>query len=290
MEDFYVGLDVGSSNIHAGVAGDEVYEDSFREVPTEEYWTDQGLYSLAAETAEYAGVDPEDIEGIGIGVPGLVDSEGMVYAEPLEELEFDALEDLAAVRFENDGNAAVLGEEVYGAGGDDLVSVVIGSGIGGGAVKNGELLSRKDGGGSPEPAGVYAGDGESWGVLGGDNLPLYAEMRRRETERESELSRKPSSEEVFSLHGEDPVATEILEDLSEINARGIAAITNILGPEKITFSGSVAVENPGFMESSFEKVDSYAVNPVPDLEISRLGNDLGVYGSLAVARSPENGF
>jgi glucokinase len=289
-EKVYLGLDIGASNINIGLGDEEnLYSDRTRTVATQDYWSEEGIFDLILETLEMYDLTPARIEGIGIGVPGLVDVEEkrMEYSHALEELDFDKVSELDVdIEVENDANAAVMGEVAYGDGADldNVVTVIIGSGIGGGVRYGGEVLGSQADGRSPEPSGIIVDDETTWDEsVGGENMPEYLRGLLKHEERETELSKQPEAEELFEM-ANDEVARDYIDRLAELNARGIATMINLYSPEIITFSGSVAVNNPEFMEKSLEKVEKHAINPEPEMKISELGNDLGLYGALALAQ------
>lgn len=290
-DSIYLGLDVGASNIRIGLGNeDTLFSDKQRRVPTEEYWSEEGILNLILGTLDRYSISPDEVDGIGIGVPGLVDLEEdrMELSYALDELSFEELSKLDIdFQIENDANTAVMGEKLYGDGGDldTVATVIIGSGIGGGVYYNGNLLGSQKDGRSPEPTGIVVEGGTTWdGSVGGENMPKYVTNLLEEDERETGISQDISAEEIFELSEEKEVVQECVDRLTELNARGIATMVNLYAPELVTFSGSVAVNNPEFMEDSFDKVEEHAINPVPDMKISELGNELGLYGALALAQ------
>lgn len=291
MRDIYLALDIGGTNIGIGLGDrDGFIEGKYREVRTEDYWYEEGLKELVEETVDDFDVSLADLDGIGVGVPGLVNIEDrkMIYSYSLDEMDFQNLKELDVdFRVENDANLAVLGEKFYGDGRDtdNLATVIIGSGVGGGIYYGGRLLGSDEGGRSPEPAGIIVEDGTKWErAVGGKSMPGYIGKLLESEQRETELSGDLSTEEILELSEKDKVGREYVERLSELNARGIATLINTYAPELITFSGSVAVHNPEFMESSFNKVEEHAINPVPDMKVSKLGDKLSLYGALALAQ------
>lgn len=161
MASLLIGIDLGGTNIKAGVvtaAGDVVAR---REVETEaaggfEHVMGR-LVGLVDELIRAAGVARQDVAAIGIGVPGpLSHREGVVFKAPnMPGWENAPVRDrLSAatglpVSLENDGNAAAFGEFVAGAGHGvrddagcdvrDMVMLTLGTGVGCGIVLNGKL-------------------------------------------------------------------------------------------------------------------------------------------------------
>ncbi|MBK3518466.1 ROK family protein [Carboxylicivirga marina] len=146
-----IGVDLGGTNMRAGlVVGDKIQEVSSCLVPK----TDVADEVTEALINTIKDVLTKDVEGIGIGVPSLVKaSSGIVYDVqnipswnkiPLKgilEKEFKL-----PVYINNDANCFAVGERVYGAGQDytDFVGLITGTGLGGGIIKKGHLLSDQN--------------------------------------------------------------------------------------------------------------------------------------------------
>jgi|APHM01.1.fsa_nt_gi Transcriptional regulator/sugar kinase len=97
-----------------------------------------------------------------------------------------------------------------------------------------------------------------------------------------------TAEEIFDLFDNDSIDEKYFNRLVDLNARGISTLIDLYAPELITFSGSVAVNNPEFMQKSFEKAGEMSINPKPQMRISDLENNLGLYGALALAQKKLN--
>ncbi|WP_430809343.1 MULTISPECIES: ROK family protein [unclassified Carboxylicivirga] len=142
-----IGVDLGGTNMRAGlVVGDQLRDVSQCLVPKT---MDADVVTQALIDTINNIITPE-VEGIGIGVPGLVKaSTGVVYdlqnipswkkipLKKILEKEFDR-----PVYINNDANCFAVGERVYGAGRDydDFVGLITGTGLGAGIIKNGHLL------------------------------------------------------------------------------------------------------------------------------------------------------
>ena len=159
MYKFCFGVDLGGTTVKMGlltVDGDIL--DKW-EIPTRKEEKGSMILPDIADAIlkkiEERGMDKEDIAGIGIGVPGPVDSEGVIYKAA--NLGWDVfnvaktLEGLAGlpVKAGNDANVAALGEmwKGGGAGHKNLVAVTLGTGVGGGIIINGEILTGATGAG-----------------------------------------------------------------------------------------------------------------------------------------------
>ena len=99
------------------------------------------------------GISKNDVQGVGVGVPGPVNSKGIVLkCVNLGWGVFNVEEELASltglkVKAGNDANVAALGEMWQGAGkgSEDMVMVTLGTGVGGGVILNGKILAGTNG-------------------------------------------------------------------------------------------------------------------------------------------------
>ena len=151
---YYLGIDLGGTNIVAGVV-DENYKIIAKEScktnvprPEEEICDDMALVAKKALAA--AKLTNDDISFVGIGVPGAVNGEtGMIeYAAnlgfhnwPIVKMMEERLG--TKVKIENDANAAALGEYLAGAakGSKNAVAITLGTGVGGGIIIDGKIYS-----------------------------------------------------------------------------------------------------------------------------------------------------
>jgi glucokinase len=203
---------------------------------------------------------------------------------------------------ENDCNAATLGEWHYGSrdGVDTLVHVTFGTGIGGGVVDDGRLLR-----GESAQAGEFGllpvapdSEVESTGVTGaweafcsGRGIAHRVTERLRTENPESTLDAPVTAQEVFSAAATgDEFAESCLDRVARYNAAGVAAICNALNPGLITVGGGVAMNNEAVVLDGIDRyLDDYLFVERSEIRLSRLGDDIGLYGALAafVEQRPE---
>lgn len=153
------GVDIGGTTIKIGlfsVDGDLMEK---WEIPTNK--TDNGKYILTEiadfinRTIETKGIEKSDVMGVGLGVPGPVNKNGFVsvcvnlgWNSLNVEKEFHEISGLP-IKVGNDANVAALGEMWQGAGKgyQDVLMVTLGTGVGGGCVLNGQIVSGIHGAG-----------------------------------------------------------------------------------------------------------------------------------------------
>ena len=169
---YYIGIDLGGTNIVAGVVN-EAYEILAKasvktNLPRPEQEIAADMAKVAKEAAEKAGLTMDQIEWVGIGTPGIANSEtgiieysnnlGFVNTPMVKYIE-DALGKKAFI--ENDANAAAYGEYVAGAakGAKNAVCITLGTGVGGGIVIDGKIYSGSNFGGAEIGHTVISVDG-----------------------------------------------------------------------------------------------------------------------------------
>jgi glucokinase len=152
---YTIGIDLGGTNIAAGIVNDNyeiIQKDSVptgADRPGEEIVKD--MAALCKKIIADAGLTEADIEYIGIATPGTADSDTgvVVYANNLKFLDFpiaDLLKKyigIERVLIENDANAAAKGEAIAGAakGYANSVMITLGTGVGGGIIIDNKVYS-----------------------------------------------------------------------------------------------------------------------------------------------------
>ncbi len=304
----HAAVDLGATNLRVAI-GDEKGIGSRLAEPTDR---NHGPEGVAAQITRMLRSLESEFSSIGVGSIGPIDiSSGDIVnppnfpfkripvVKPLSE-EFGV-----PVRILNDCSAAVLGEQVFGAGSglSNLVYVTFSTGLGGGAIVDGHLLLGKDG--NAVEVGHITIDPDSELICGcgcrghweaycsGRNIPNYARLLLRGEEvKGSSLFMATggdlgnlTSETIFSAASEgDALAMWVVEKVGEVNAVGFADLVNVFDPELITVGGSMALNNPGLiLRPIYENIDGHLINRRPEIRITPLGGDAVLYGALALA-------
>ena len=158
---YYIGIDLGGTNIVAGVVN-ESYEILAKasvktNLPRPEEEIAADMAKVSKEAAEQAGLTMADIEWIGVGTPGVANSAtGVIeysnnlgfHNTPMVKYLETALGKPTFI--ENDANAAAYGEYVAGAakGAKNAVCITLGTGVGAGIVIDGKIYSGSNFGGA----------------------------------------------------------------------------------------------------------------------------------------------
>ena len=301
-------MDIGATNIRVAIGGEKGLK-AKRSEATDRLNGPEGVPRQIARMIRSLGVDPA---AIGVGSIGPLDTKrGAIGATP--NFAFKHIPIVAPLEAEfnvpvqimNDCNAAVIGEHFYGAGKglDNIFYVTLSTGLGGGAIVDGNPLNGKDGN-APE-IGHLTLDPDSELVCGcgcrghweaycsGANIPNFARILLRNRDMEGDLLLKMvggdlgklTSEMIFdAARRRDGDAVFIVDEVGKANAVGFANIVNAFDPELITIGGSVAMNNPELIvEPIKRRIDKHLINRKPEIRLTPLGADVVLFGGLAIA-------
>ncbi|MGN0385702.1 MAG: ROK family glucokinase [Lachnospiraceae bacterium] len=247
-------------------------------------------------------IDKEEVAGVGIGVPGPVDANGTVFKTAnlgwdtvfnIPE-EFRKYLDLP-VMAGNDANVAALGEMWQGGGKGykDLVVVTLGTGVGGGIICNGQMVTGANGAGG-EIGHIHVEDNETeeCGCHNIGCLEQYssatgiARLARKRLEKDKEDSvlrdREVTAKAVWdAVKFGDKVAIEVAEQFGEYLGKGLAAIAGVVNPEVFVIGGGVSKAGEVLFEYIKPYYMQYAFRGCRDAKfaLAKLGNDAGIFGA-----------
>jgi glucokinase len=312
-----IGVDVGGTKVLAvAIVGESVVAEHSVVVPRE---SPELLATIAASIEELEGRLDRAVVPVGVGLPGLVDRRGVLWASP-HLPRIVPLEAAAALRaglgdrpivVDNDANLATRAEVAWGAlgGVDTGLLVAVGTGIGGGLVVGGRLAP-----------GAHGFAGEVGHMVVDAAGPPCACGRRGcfETVVSGSALARRAQEELaagagslaLSLAGGDPGAVraeevveaarrgdalgrQLIDELAHWAAIGLLNLTNVFDPERIVLAGGLVsagevVVGPvrrafaGLLPAAWHRAE------VP-LEVARLGSRAGAIGAALAAREVERG-
>ena len=297
MSQYVFGVDIGGTTVKLGYFDAEGNVLDKWEIPTRK--EDNGSHILPDVAASIekkikdAGIDRKDVAGVGVGAPGPVDSEGVIYKTAnLGWGVFSIKETLEnilklPVMAGNDANVAALGEMWKGGGQGykDLVVVTLGTGVGGGIIVNGKMLTGANGAGGEigqETCGCgNRGCLEQYSSATG--VTRLAKRKLEKTTQDSVLRTTTlSAKSVFdAVKAKDPVAMEIAEQFGQYLGEGLAAIACVTNPEAFVIGGGVSKAGSvliDYIRPYYQKAVFHADRDVK-FELATLGNDAGIYGA-----------
>lgn len=310
----YIGIDLGGTNIAAGIV-DENYKIIAKDkVPTRaERPADEIVRDMAAlctSLVDRMGLSFDDIAYIGIAAPGAIDPvNGVVkYANNLKMFQYPMAERMKAllpvkrVCLENDANAATLAEAKVGAGKgcDDVIMITLGTGVGGGIVIGGKLYSGFNYMGAElGHIGIEAGGRQcSCGRRGcweaySSATALVRFTKEKLAECKDTVMWDMCKGNVENASGRtafdaskkgDCAGQEVVDTYIEYLAYGITNLVNIFQPQVLCIGGGVCGEGDYLLNPLKALVDrdQYGTNAHDDkteLKIAELGNDAGILGA-----------
>ncbi|MBE5853599.1 MAG: ROK family glucokinase [Lachnospiraceae bacterium] len=305
MSKYVFGVDVGGTTVKMGFFDNEGVVLEKWEIPTRTQNGGENILPDIAKsilnTMDEKGISKEDVIGVGIGVPGPVDGNGVVYkAVNLGWGVFNIAETLTGLlgipaKAGNDANVAALGEMWKGGGQGyrSLVAVTLGTGIGGGVIIDGKLLTGyKGAGGEIGHVHIMDDEPEACGCGGHGCLEQYgsatgvvrlANRILAATEEDSVLRNGDvSAKSVFdAVKAGDKVAIQIATQFGEILGKGLAIIASVLNPEIFVIGGGVSKAGEILFEYIKPAYQKYVFPGSAETEfaLATLGNDAGIYGA-----------
>ena len=271
-----IGIDLGGTNLRGGL----VSENNLSSVLSKRINPKGSVEEVLQELFKLSNqLINDSVKAIGIGVPGLVDTErGIVYdvvnipswkQVPLKQLIEDRYH--LPVFINNDANCFTLGEFYFGKGKgyDSMIGLTVGTGLGGGIVINKKLYGGRNGG-----AGEF-------GMI--DYLDKYVEY----------YASGQFFKNIYQTDGEivfkkaeqgDKEAIKMYEEMGTHLGNAIKTILYALDIELIILGGSVRHAYPYFRKTLWQSLETFAFqNAVKNLriEISELENS-GLLGAAAL--------
>ena len=309
---YYIGIDLGGTNIKGALVNEQGEIVKQNTCPTH---TEQGVEAVTENIANMIRDLAEGvaIDGVGVGCPGLVDDKqgAVVYACNLGWVDYDvrtALKELTGyeVRLVNDANAAALAEVLVGAakGAESAVVVTLGTGVGGGVVIGGKLLTGYTGAASELGHMTIVADGEPCACGRKGCFETYASatalirMTREAMAKHPESAMHQIAAEQGSVDGRtaftaqqmgDMAGDEVVRTYVHYLSVGIANIVNIFFPEVVALSGGIANQGENLLVPLREKVGQHEYGAAytskhPRIVCCTLGNTAGMIGAAMFAK------
>ena len=266
----------------------------------------QILPDIAASVLAYvekSGVSKEQILGIGIGVPGPVNDEGLVNrCVNLGWGVFNIHETLGQltgmrVVAGNDATVAALGEcwKGGGKGYQNMVLATLGTGVGGGIVLGGKVLNGTHGAGGEighmvlnreetEACGCGKyGCAEQYCSATGVVRVAKRYLAANDTPSSLRALENISCKDVFDAgKAGDQAAMQILEQVYVYLGEFLANICNVVDPEIVVLGGGVSKAGQPLLEGAKRYFDKWVFHGVSGVQfaLATLGNDAGAYGAF----------
>lgn len=312
---YHIGIDLGGTNIAAGVVTREHRLVCKASVPTAlprsaESLAD-GILELSMDMLKENHMELSQIESLGIGIPGTVNkSAGMI--EYANNFGFDNVPFIAMLqqRFpfpvmaENDAKAAAWAEYLTGAGAGcrSMVMVTLGTGVGGGIILNGKLWDGCNSAAGEIGHMVVERGGRSCTCGRRGCLEAYASATALVQSAREAASQAPDSmlaalcggdlskldgKAVFqAAEAKDPAAAAVMDTFIQYLAEGTANLINILQPELLCVGGGLSGAGDGLLlplrEAVAPMIHSKNSKVNTRIILAKLGNDAGIIGAAGL--------
>ncbi len=305
---YAVGIDIGGSFIKYALIsdkGDVVFSSKLAtQAEISKQQVLDNVVKACRRAIAYADMNTCPVEGIGVGTPGVVDTEeGIVIggAETIVDWSDINLKDILESKYrvpvyiDNDANLMGLGESRFGAGDNtsDAVFLTVGAGVGGSVVIDHKLFGgRKNRGTELGHIPIFI-DGDVCGCGAKGCLDEYASVRalvKRFKERISNDSHNYpehiDGEVIVDLYKKnDKHAVASLNENCEFLGRGVAAYINIFSPEKVIIGGGIAEAGDFYIDrikrAALDNAVSDCINNV-EIVGAELGNLAGCMGAACL--------
>ncbi|MCR5666473.1 MAG: ROK family glucokinase [Eubacterium sp.] len=307
MKKYAFGVDIGGTTVKMGLFYTDGKILEKWEIPSKKNDANLTLLDDIAEeikrVMEQHEIDPEDIAGVGMGVPGPVGWEGTVYK--CINLGWDVINVEVEmkrrcglnVKAGNDANVAALGEMWMGGGQgySSLVMVTLGTGVGGGVILDGRIVSGAHGA-AGEIGHIPVRDDEPIACACGKHgcLEQYASATgiARVCREYLKESKEPSvlrecnpitAKDIFdAAKAGDAVALKMVEQFAGTLGKALAGVAAVINPQAFVIGGGVAKAGEIVTQSLKEQFRCYAFHAARDTKfvLAKLGNDAGIYGGV----------
>jgi glucokinase len=311
---YILGIDIGGTNIKAGIVnieGDVLCKNLT--IPTQAQNSLSNavdrVYSAVLEMLKPCNLSENNLIGIGIGIPGIIDPKTniLIKSPNLKKWEGEDIKGLFSHRFklpvfiDNDANAFTSGEYWFGSKGQyrNMICLTLGTGVGGGVIIDGKILLGADGAAAElghitvDPNGLKCGCGNV------GCLEAYAGANGIVKRAENEFLNHPKSSlnhilskgekitpKIIFEHAEkgDSYAKYILSETGRYLGITIGSLLHIFNPEIIVFGGEVSRARKFIFPSIQSEIEKRAFQTHVKrvrLEVSTLGQDAGIIGAAS---------
>ena len=249
------------------------------------------------------GISKSEVEGVGIGVPGPVRSDGVVNGcVNLGWGVFNVSEELGRltglkVKVGNDANVAALGEMWKGGamGCSDVIMVTLGTGVGGGIIVDGHIVAGFNRAGG-EIGHITVNNDEiepcncgQYGCLeqytSATGIVRMAKRKLAKSNEDTSLRKFTdlTAKDIFDeAKAGDAVALTLVDDLGEILGSALSNVACVVNPEVIVIGGGVSKAGQILIDTIQKHFIETSFHACRDtrFELASLGNDAGMYGSM----------
>ena len=310
MTKYIYGIDIGGTTVKMGLfdeKGDmlEKWEIVTRKENNGENILPDIVKSIKEKNTEKS-IETDDILGIGMGVPGPITEDGRVlkcanlgWGIFSVADEMSKLTGVEKVKVGNDANVAALGEQWRGGGRgfDNIVMVTLGTGVGGGIIMDGKILTGENGA-AGEIGHITVNPKETLtcgcGCKGcleqyssATGVIRMAKERLEASDKPSELRKFAADEiggkEVFDAYkAGDELAAEAVNEFAIYLGMGLGNVASVVDTQAFVIGGGLSKNGPvviDIVKEQYKKNVMFALKNT-EFRLAELGNDAGIYGPV----------
>ena len=304
---YYIGIDVGGTSVKEGLFDEDGNLLAKASVPTPPIVDAAGFAAVTEaidQVVAKAQIPRAFVAGIGLAVPCPIPASGDAKVKAniainLPELRVAIQEHCpdAVVKYENDANAAAMGEAWLGSakGVQNVVMVTIGTGVGGGVIVNGDVVSGVVGaGGEIGHMCLNPAEERTCGCGGHGHLEQYSSATGVVRCMKKLLDANPDTactlrgkdfeaKDVFdAARAGDALAAREVDEMASTLGMALANIAATTDPEMFMIGGGVARAGEVLFNPLVRHYKEYAFQSCKETPIkaASLGNDAGIYGAV----------
>ena len=310
----YIGIDLGGTNIAAGIVREDgkiVVQSSvptLSQRPTDEIVKD--MVFLSKQLIKDAELELNDIEAVGIGCPGTINFETgeVIYSNNIKmehymlAKEFQKYLNLP-VKIDNDANCAAMGEYIVSGNNVPIfMFITLGTGVGSGLILNGKVFRGFNGAASEAGHITIVSGGEPCTCGKRGCWETYASVTALIRQTKVAMEKNPESlmHEIAKAEGKisgrtsfdaakqgDKAAQAVVKQYAQYVADGIVSVENVLQPDIISVGGGISREGEYLLQPVCEYAAANGFNkfmPKTKIVTAQSFNDAGIIGAAMIAK------
>lgn len=310
---YYIGIDLGGTNTKIGVLdsqGNVIASGGIKTDANNMIKTLEMIWEESKNLLKKSNLKEEVVKGVGIGIPGPVVNKSIVTffsnfnwdRNVNLKREFEKISKIETI-IENDVNVIAQGEAIFGAAKNkkSSITVAIGTGIGGGIIIDGNLVSGNTGVGGEIGHIKLEKNGKLCGCGQRGCFEAYASAKSLIKEAQNRLTLNKNNMLYDEINGNtsvleakhifdcakkgDKFSLDLVDYESDYLAMGIGSLLNIINPEILVISGGISLAGDILLDSVREKLKLYTMPPALEkceIVLGKLGNEAGVKGAAAL--------
>lgn len=315
MDNILLGIDIGGTTVKIGMVNHEGEIVHKWEIPTtignQSHLLVHHIWQSILDQIDSLLMKTTQLRGIGIGAPGFIDHQSGIVHEAVNigwknyhlADEFKNVSGLP-VFVENDANVAALGENWKGGGkhAKHLIAVTLGTGVGGGIITDGSILSGETGTAGEIGHIIIDRNGYDCNcgrrgcleTISSATGMINQAMDSMKTNPKSKLANlykdqgNMTTKDIFTLADTgDPLSQKIIDHTADVLGLALANTAIITNPSIILIGGGVSKAGDqfiGLIDTYFKKYALKRVSKYCEVKAAELGNDAGMIGAAYLVK------